>query len=356
MPGVAVWTHGTGAGAEVHAAPFAASITAQPVPIYDLRANGLEVTQSVQTREAGFLGGELPSLFPAPRPGELPTRSFGNVKYRGVGLAAYSKTVVRLFADAAPVGAAKGPPVKGVAGVLRGFRNGKELPGSPLLAENGPRTLTDGGCSCATAAQRADPTASYDFTLPLSWTVSGRDKLMLRGELRQQAGILTTFATARPVRARKTASAAALAPRECATCAGNNRFTLTDIPFTPTPTVVIAPVRLFVQGDPPLPDPAGIFAPALERPPRRRALPGRALPGQSRRHDRDQLHQGQPRVREVRRERQGQLRRLQERRVPHPRVAMGPRAGRPQRHGGRRQHARARRGGPEPVQPAAGQS
>jgi hypothetical protein len=263
--GVAVWTHGSGAGDEVHAARFAASIKAPPpVSMYDLRANGLEVTQSVQTREAGFLGGELPSLFPAPQPGQLPTRLFGNVKYRGVGLAAYSKTVVRLFADAAPVGSSEMPAVKDVIGVLHGFRAGRELPGSPLLAENGPRTLTDGGCSCATAAERADPTASYDFTLPLSWTVSGRDKLTLRGELRQQAGILTAFATARPVRGHATASAAAArGPRECTTCKANNRFTFTDIPFTPTPTVVIAPVRLFAQGDPPLPDPEAVFAPAL---------------------------------------------------------------------------------------------
>lgn len=261
--GVAVWTHGTGAGAEIHATPFAASITAEPLSTYDLRANGLEVTQSVQTRETAFLGGELPSLYFAPVPGELPRRSFGNVRYRGVGLAADSKTVARFFADATPAGSSGEPEVKAVIGVLRGFRNGRELPGSPLIAENGPRTLTDGRCPCVTATQRADPAGSYDFTLPLSWTVNSRSRLTLRGELRQQAGILTTFANARPVRASTTARAAAVPPRECATCAGNNRFTLTEIPFTPTPTVVIAPVRMFIQGDPALPDPASVFAPAL---------------------------------------------------------------------------------------------
>ncbi len=255
--GVAVWNTGVGADAQIHATPFATDVKAASAETYDLRAKGLEVTQAVQTQEPGFVGGELPSLYPAPRPGALPQRLFGNVRYQGVQLAAFSKTVVRFFADATAAAGGGKSGVAGVIGVLRGYRGGKELPGSPLLAENGLRTLTDGLCPCVTAKERANPAASYDFTLPLAWTISGNQRLSLRGELRQQAGILTAFRDQRPVRI------AAVRPRECSGCAGNNQLTLTDIPFIPTPTVVIAPVRMLTAGQADLPDPASVFEQAL---------------------------------------------------------------------------------------------
>jgi hypothetical protein len=255
--GVAVWHTGTGDGAAVHAARFATNVRAETPGVFDLRAKGLEVTQGVQTQEAGFVGGELPSLYPVPPPGQLPTRQFGNVRYRGVALAAASKTVVRFFADATPQGTDRTASAGGVIGLLRGFRGGKELPGSPLLAETGARTLTDGKCVCVTAAERADPRASYDFTLPLEWTESGGQRLTLRGEVRQPAGILSSFANARPVKASATSA------RECTGCEGNNKLTLTDIPFTPTPNVVIAPVRMMIKGQADLRDPAKVFEQAL---------------------------------------------------------------------------------------------
>ncbi len=255
--GVAVWDSGTGSTAAIHATRFATNVKGSTPSTYDLRAKGLEVTQAVQTQEPAFLGGELASLFATPREGELPTRGFGTVPYRGVQLAAYSKTVARFFADATEAGPDGAAKAEGVIGLLRGFRNGKELPGSPLLAENGTRTLTNGGCVCVTAAERLNAAASYDFTLPLSWTVSGNSRLTLRGEVRQQAGILTSFANARLGRTSATR------PRECSGCAANNAFTLVEIPFIPTPTVVIAPVRMLINGQADLPDPAKVFEAAL---------------------------------------------------------------------------------------------
>jgi hypothetical protein len=244
--GVAVWHTGPG---EVHATRLVSTASSPATSTYDLRAKGLEVTQGVQTQEPAFMGGELPSLFPAPTAETpLPERRFGNVKYKGVQLAAYSKTVVRFFADAT------GARASGVIGVLHAYHGDRELPGSPLLAENGSRELADGGCACVTAKERANAAASYDFTLPLEWTVSGNVHLTLRGELRQPTQILLPFSKVKPRAARA---------RECAKCEGNNRFTLTDIGFLPTPTVVIAPVRMLTGGQADLPDPAKVFAPAL---------------------------------------------------------------------------------------------
>ena len=256
--GLAVWHTG---GGEVHASRLVSTARSPSTKTYDLRAKGLEVTQGVQTQNPAFVGGELPSLFPAATPeNPLPQRRFGSVRYRGVRLAAYSKTVVRFFADATAAGSEGEAKARGVIGVLRGFAGDRELPGSPLIAETGARELTNGGCACVTAAERADARAAYNFTLPLEWTASGNVHLTLRGELRQPTQILLPFAKARPQRARTAAVARA---RECANCEGNNRFTLTDIAFTPTPTVVIAPVRMLIGGQADLPDPEKVFAPAL---------------------------------------------------------------------------------------------
>ena len=244
----------------MHASRLVSTAHPPPTQIYDLRAKGLEVTQGVQTQDPAFLGGELPSLFPAPTPEDpLPQRRFGNVRYRGVQLAAFSKTVVRFFADATAAGSEGETRATGVIGVLRGFIGGRELPGSPLLAETGARELTNGGCACVTAEERADARAAYNFTLPLDWTAGGNSRLTLRAELRQPSQVLLPFGKARPQRAR----AAAVRGRECTNCEANNRFTLTDIPFTPTPNVVIAPVRMLTSGQADLPDPQKVFAQAL---------------------------------------------------------------------------------------------
>lgn len=81
-----------------------------------------------------------------------------------VPLAAGKKTVARVFVRISdkPV-----PDVPGVTALLRGFRDGAELPGSPLLPFNGPITAPG-------APDREETNHSLNFELPPGWTGAGR--------------------------------------------------------------------------------------------------------------------------------------------------------------------------------------
>ncbi|MEA2194629.1 MAG: hypothetical protein QOG42_1063, partial [Solirubrobacteraceae bacterium] len=157
----------------------------------DLRAVALEVTQGIQ--------GALSALTPQ--------------KYSGVTLAEGGKTVVRLFADA-PRTSSAGPFVRNVDAVLFGTRDGKNLPGSPLLADNGARDLRPGSAFSTVfdlPGERAKASGAYTFTLPASWT-RGRVNLV---------GSVNPLALPPPV-------------AECKACHDNNAAEVDDVAFTAT--------------------------------------------------------------------------------------------------------------------------
>ena len=165
---------------------------------YDLRAQGLEVTQGIQ-----YEGDLKPS-----GSGE----SGGG--YTGVDLIAHKQTAVRFFADAH---GQIGSGIREVGALLYGFSNGRELPGSPLRPDYGPPSTQGGGPGLVSIqennpapvleAERVSNENAYTFTLPVSWT-SGT--ISLRGNVFQEPGF--------PQPGRRP---------ECSTpeCAGNNAFT-----------------------------------------------------------------------------------------------------------------------------------
>src|SRR5262249_8865764 len=93
---------------------------------YDLRAQGLEVTQGIQPE------GNLKPSGSNESPGT----------YNSLSLVAHKKTAVRFFADAHGQIASG---IKEVGALLYGFSNGRELPGSPLRPDYGPPSTQGGG-------------------------------------------------------------------------------------------------------------------------------------------------------------------------------------------------------------------
>lgn len=71
--------------------------------------------------------------------------------------------------------------VAGVSAAVRGFRNGTELPGSPLLPINLPITAQ-------AQPDRTDENSSVNYLLPSSWTDAGA--IELRSELRIPSGVV----------------------------------------------------------------------------------------------------------------------------------------------------------------------
>jgi hypothetical protein len=137
------------AGSAAHATTFPLSVSGN----FDLRAQGIEVTQGIQ--HTGAL---------------VPSGGESGGSYQGVNLVAYKKTAVRFYADA------HGAPPAGIPGVsaeLVGFRHGTELPGSPLYADYGPQSLSDtheADPAFVGESERAADTNAFTFTLPASWT------------------------------------------------------------------------------------------------------------------------------------------------------------------------------------------
>jgi len=192
---------------------------------YDLRAQGLEVTQGVQPE-----GGLKPSG----------SNESGGA-YNWLSLIAHKKTAVRFFADAHGQIASG---IKEVGALLYGFRDGRELPGSPLRPDYGPPSTRSGGPGLTSVqedspapvleAERTSNEHAYTFTLPESWT-SGT--ISLRGHIFQEPGF--------PQPGRRP---------ECSApeCAANNSFTLNGVSFFNTKTVELDTVALSVNGSLPV--------------------------------------------------------------------------------------------------------
>jgi hypothetical protein len=182
----------------------------QTIP--DVRATGLEVTQSVQTDTLPALG------------------SGGFATYSGVELVAHRTTVVRLYANVAS-GVLN---AQFVGAELYATRGGHPLPGSPLSSDDGLKTLTHGSAT-PTIAERGDSRSGFTFTLPDSWTTG---KLTLRGQL-VPIGLIYA------------------AGGECATpgCEANDRFQLRGVSFASTGTERVLSVKLRSSSWPAVPKP-----------------------------------------------------------------------------------------------------
>jgi hypothetical protein len=190
---------------------------------FDMRARGLEVTQGIQ-EPVGVL---------------VPSGSSSGGAYSGLDLVKHKRTAVRFYADAA------GAPAGGVTGIgatLSGFRNGAQLPDSPLHPDYGPAALTDTGESGTApvfAPELTSDAHAFTFTLPSSWT-AGTIKLV--GSL--------------------TAPPPSFGPAsiQCtgAACEANDAFTESDVTFNPTEKVTLTTVAMTENGRSPIPASAAL--------------------------------------------------------------------------------------------------
>ena len=196
---------------------------------FDLRAQGIEVTQGITN--TGVLqpmvsGGNYQGMFAAAP--EAPVTASDP-------LVAHNRTVVRFYADAhgAPAGG-----VPGVGAVLHGFRNGVELSGSPIFPDYGPANLPDtgeGDPPPVFQSERTSDANAFTFTLPDSWT---------EGSIQLVADVVPPFPSFTGPQYVECSAPA---------CQANNSFTLNKVSFITLPWVVIAPLRLARPGDPKLP-------------------------------------------------------------------------------------------------------
>ncbi|MGQ0554624.1 MAG: hypothetical protein ACT4PN_01585 [Nitrospiraceae bacterium] len=163
----------------------------------DFRVVGMEISQAIQT------------------PG-IPLNVTGVAQYSGVRLRQRVPTVVRVFANT---------PFRGsyccASMLLSGFIPDPQLGEKQLgtiLPDSSPPALTTGAIDVP-LAMRADPNGGFVFTLPTDWTL--RNGLRLKATLQLPLSL-----------------------QECATCAGNNTFSVTNINFEPPPSLTISPVAL----------------------------------------------------------------------------------------------------------------
>jgi hypothetical protein len=191
---------------------------------YQLRVQGIEVTQGVQDTA-------------------LPVRNLGNlaapVTYNGVNLVDLKPTAVRVFADA------PGAPAGGVLGVtaqLTGFQaNGHQLPGTLDAAaiqspnEDGTGGLVDSHSATVPASERDSTTGSFEFLLPNSWENFAN----------------TLKVTLIPPSGPFDGPAPAAVPCTTAACKTLASMTLTGITYTNTGDVDLGVVTLLNDGAPP---------------------------------------------------------------------------------------------------------
>lgn len=163
----------------------------------DFRIVAMEVTQAIQKTE-------------------LPLNTTGSAQYSGTRLRSGVPTVVRVFANS---------PFTGTyccaSMLLNGFvpdpQAGERQLGT-ILPDSTPAALTSGPLDVPLAV-RADPGGGYVFTLPNTWTL--QNGLRLQAVLQPQAPL-----------------------QECATCAGNNTFSVFGINFEQPVSLTISPVEL----------------------------------------------------------------------------------------------------------------
>jgi hypothetical protein len=180
----------------------------------ELRINGIEVTQGVQTDGCSCVG-TLPSR------DQFNLRTPGQATYQGVTLAAGHFTVVRVFADfvqPASLATFGGATVR--LQVLDA--NGNQI--SAWAPDTAPARLTKTACACVTDAERADPNASFNFLIP--WQETERRSLSFRATILAPVGIA--------------------APQQCKGC-DENTFLLSGVPFVQTANVPIRPIPLTVN-------------------------------------------------------------------------------------------------------------
>lgn len=212
---------------------------------YDAQVTSLQITQGTQSRFLPARDGVHAAIT---RYADIP----GAAKLRSDG-----PTVVRAYADL-NWGPAEGVPR--VPMVLAGYaydRNGTPhaLPGSPLTANSGTRTLRIGPID-TTVPEMESETLAYSFTLPPAWT---------RGQIGISAQLQPALPPAQPVfsAGRRAAgnlltTGRVLAPCTTPACALNDYMALTAIPFYGAPLLTITPLQLTVNGVA-LPDPESVF-------------------------------------------------------------------------------------------------
>ena len=188
---------------------------------YDLRVTGIEVTQGIQAQHSPCASNTQCAVVPS-LPRLSPSNPAAPVPYQGVRLVRSKKTVARVFANVTQAGG-----VDDVGIVLRGFRDGKELPGSPLVRE---RDVAFGLFPHVTWTERTHPKGGEVFVLPPSWTAGS---VTLQAELREPLRFIGHGAA------------------ECveAGCQANNRFRMTGIPFVSTGYIDLATVRMWFRGE-----------------------------------------------------------------------------------------------------------
>ena len=207
--------------AQAGQAPRSTSFNVDVFSRYDLRVTGIEVTQGIQAQHTPCASNSQCAVFPS-LPRLNPSNPAAAVPYQGVRLVRSKKTVARVFANATQAGG-----VNDVGLVLRGFRDGKELPESPLVRE---RDVAFGLFPHVTWTERTDRNGAETFVLPPSWTAGS---LTLQAELRDPLTFLGHGAA------------------ECseAGCQANNTFRMTGIPFVSTGYIDLATVRMWYDGE-----------------------------------------------------------------------------------------------------------
>ncbi len=175
----------------------------------DLRATTLELSQAVQKSTVDLRSGE---------------------PYEGVPLVAGKRTVAKLYAYVAS-GPDAGLP--GQAGLLYGTRDGKALPGSPLMADRGQRTLLPISFKNNVFVDRLIPGNAFEFTLPTSWT---KGNVTLRGSVTPPGLNVITGLGGSP--------SPAYVPCQTKACLDDDSFTVTDVAFGDTIQWDVFPISL----------------------------------------------------------------------------------------------------------------
>jgi hypothetical protein len=229
-------TPSAGAGSVPRSTTIDLSVTGN----FELRTQGIDVTQGVVND--GILlpsgdgsGANYQGLTWAPIDccnDPLPSTSPNSSLVQG------NRTIARVYADAhgAPPGG-----VPGVGAVLHGYRNGAELPGSPLLPDYGPGSLPDTGepdPAIVGPAERKSDANAFTFTLPSAWT---------QGTISLTADVIPPY---------PTFGGPQYVPCSDPSCQAHLSFTLNNIPFITLPWVVIAPLKEGMPGDPAVPSSA----------------------------------------------------------------------------------------------------